>query len=67
MNLFQKAQKYTLLVEAKDKGEKIQLSSTSTLIINISDNNNNLPEFSGKTVSFIVDCYYACDILGYCF
>ncbi|XP_058619518.1 cadherin-like protein 26 isoform X3 [Onychostoma macrolepis] len=46
---YEKAQKYTLLVEAKDEGEKIQLSSTSTLIINISDNNNNLPEFSGKT------------------
>ncbi|XP_016331303.1 cadherin-like protein 26 [Sinocyclocheilus anshuiensis] len=46
---FEKAQKYTVLVEAKDKGEKIQFSSTSTLIINISDNNNNLPEFSGKT------------------
>ncbi|XP_043080824.1 cadherin-like protein 26 isoform X2 [Puntigrus tetrazona] len=46
---YEKAQKYTILVEAKDKGEKIQLSSTSTLIINISDNNNNLPEFSGKT------------------
>ncbi|XP_016418702.1 B-cadherin-like [Sinocyclocheilus rhinocerous] len=46
---FEKAQKYTVLVEAKDKGENIQFSSTSTLIINISDNNNNLPEFSGKT------------------
>ncbi|XP_026100389.1 cadherin-like protein 26 [Carassius auratus] len=45
----EKAQKYTVLVEAKDKGEKIQLSSTSTVIINISDNNNNLPEFFGKT------------------
>ncbi|XP_067228421.1 cadherin-like protein 26 [Chanodichthys erythropterus] len=46
---YEKAQKYTILVEAKDKGEKIQLSSTSTLEINILDNNNNLPEFSGKT------------------
>uniref|UniRef100_A0A9J8AQ29 Cadherin 26, tandem duplicate 2 n=1 Tax=Cyprinus carpio carpio TaxID=630221 RepID=A0A9J8AQ29_CYPCA len=46
---YEKAQKYTVLLEAKDKGKKIQLSSTSTLIINISDNNNNLPEFSGKT------------------
>uniref|UniRef100_A0A8C1EJX8 Cadherin 26, tandem duplicate 2 n=1 Tax=Cyprinus carpio carpio TaxID=630221 RepID=A0A8C1EJX8_CYPCA len=45
---YEKAQKYTVLVEAKDKGEKIQLSSTSTVIINILDNNNNLPEFSGK-------------------
>ncbi|XP_073679437.1 cadherin-like protein 26 [Garra rufa] len=46
---YEKAQKYTILVEAKDKGEKIQLSSTSKVIINIADNNNNLPEFSGKT------------------
>ncbi|XDV45491.1 hypothetical protein PO909_013581 [Leuciscus waleckii] len=46
---YEKAQKYTILVEAKDKGEKIQLSSTSTVIINILDKNNNLPEFSGKT------------------
>ncbi|XP_067302920.1 cadherin-like protein 26 [Pseudorasbora parva] len=45
---YEKAQKYTILVEAKDKGEKIQLSSTSTLIINILDGNNNLPQFSGK-------------------
>ncbi|XP_067303574.1 cadherin-like protein 26 [Pseudorasbora parva] len=45
---YEKAQKYTILVEAKDKGEKIQLSSTSTLIINISDGNNNLPEISGR-------------------
>ncbi|XP_056126668.1 cadherin-like protein 26 isoform X2 [Rhinichthys klamathensis goyatoka] len=46
---YEKAQKYTILVEAKDKGEKIQLSSTSTVIINILDQNNNLPGFSGKT------------------
>ncbi|KAK7131874.1 hypothetical protein R3I93_018440 [Phoxinus phoxinus] len=48
---YEKAQKYTILLEAKDRGEKIQLSSTGTLIINISDNNNNLPAFSGKTGS----------------
>ncbi|XP_051515748.1 cadherin-like protein 26 isoform X2 [Myxocyprinus asiaticus] len=46
---YQKAQKYEILIEAKDQGEKIQLSSTSTLIVNILDGNNNLPEFSGKT------------------
>lgn len=62
---FQKAQKYTILVEAKDKGEKIQLSSTNTVIINILDTNNNLPVFSGKTVGFILDWKFpsfdACD------
>ncbi|KAG1925183.1 cadherin-like protein [Pimephales promelas] len=48
---YEKAQTYTILVEAKDKGEKIELSSTSTVIINILDGNNNLPGFSGKTGS----------------
>ncbi|XP_051517921.1 cadherin-like protein 26 isoform X2 [Myxocyprinus asiaticus] len=46
---YEKAQKYTILVEAKDDGEKIKLSSTCTLIVKILDKNNNLPEFSGKT------------------
>ncbi|XP_056304805.1 cadherin-like protein 26 [Danio aesculapii] len=48
---YEKAQKYTILVEAKDDGEKKQFSSTSTVIINIQDGNNNLPEFTGKTGS----------------
>ncbi|KAK2885914.1 hypothetical protein Q8A67_016751 [Cirrhinus molitorella] len=46
---YEKAQTYTILVEAKDKGEKVQLSSTGTVIISVADNNNNLPQFSGKT------------------
>ncbi|TRZ00221.1 hypothetical protein DNTS_031788, partial [Danionella cerebrum] len=46
---YEKADKYIILVEAKDHGDKIQLSSTSTLIVNIIDNNNNLPVFTGQT------------------
>ncbi|XP_062315228.1 cadherin-like protein 26 isoform X1 [Osmerus eperlanus] len=47
----EKAEKYTILVEAKDRGEKVQLSSTSTVIINIEDGNNHLPVFTGHTGS----------------
>lgn len=48
----QKAQTYTILVEAKDHGEKVQLSSTSTVILNIIDKPNYPnPEFVEKTVS----------------
>ncbi|XP_078144473.1 cadherin-like protein 26 [Centroberyx gerrardi] len=46
---YEKADKYTILVEAKDRGEKIQLSSTCTVIINIEDGNNHLPVFTGQT------------------
>ncbi|XP_030623659.1 cadherin-like protein 26 [Chanos chanos] len=46
---YETAQKYTILVEAKDHGEKVQLSSTTTVIINIIDRNNHLPVFSGLT------------------
>ncbi|XP_027014954.2 cadherin-like protein 26 [Tachysurus fulvidraco] len=46
---YEKAQKYTLLIEAKDKGDKVQLSSTSTVDVNIVDQNNHLPEFTGHT------------------
>ncbi|XP_051515753.1 cadherin-like protein 26 [Myxocyprinus asiaticus] len=45
---YEDTQKYTILVEAKDHGEKVQLSSTSTVIVNVIDKNNNLPEFVGK-------------------
>ncbi|KAM3871780.1 cadherin-like protein 26 [Diretmus argenteus] len=46
---YQKAEKYTILVEAKDRGEKIQLSSTCTVTVNIEDGNNHLPVFTGQT------------------
>ncbi|XP_050952700.1 cadherin-like protein 26 [Labeo rohita] len=47
---YEKAQTYTILVEAKDHGEKVQLSSTSTVILNIIDKPNYPnPEFVEKT------------------
>nr|XP_055045359.1 cadherin-like protein 26 [Misgurnus anguillicaudatus] len=46
---YEEAQKYTILVEAKDYGEQLQLSSTGTVIVNVIDKNNHLPEFNGKT------------------
>ncbi|KAI7794589.1 cadherin-like protein 26 [Triplophysa rosa] len=48
---YEKAQKYTILVEAKDHGEAKKLSSTSTVRVKISDKNNHLPVFSGQTGS----------------
>ncbi|XP_060793185.1 cadherin-like protein 26 isoform X1 [Neoarius graeffei] len=46
---YEKAQKYTLQIEAKDHGDKVQLSSTSTVVLNIIDQNNHLPEITGHT------------------
>ncbi|KAL2103635.1 hypothetical protein ACEWY4_000503 [Coilia grayii] len=48
---YDKFQKYTVLVEAKDRGDKVQLSSTGTVIINVMDNNNHPPVFTGLTGS----------------
>ncbi|XP_056589944.1 cadherin-like protein 26 [Triplophysa dalaica] len=48
---YEKSPKYTILLEAKDHGEKKQLSSTSTVTVKISDNNNHIPEFTGQTGS----------------
>ncbi|KAG8002549.1 Cadherin-like protein 26 [Nibea albiflora] len=41
--------KYTIIVEAKDNGEKKQLSSSTTVIITIEDGNNHIPEIIGIT------------------
>ncbi|TTO15644.1 Cadherin-like protein 26 [Bagarius yarrelli] len=46
---YEKAKKYIILIEAKDKGEKVQLSSTSTVVLNVIDHNNHLPVISGHT------------------
>ncbi|XP_049318836.1 cadherin-like protein 26 [Astyanax mexicanus] len=46
---YEAAQKYTILVEAKDDGDKVKLSSTSTVIVNIIDKNNHLPVITGQT------------------
>ncbi|MCJ8741382.1 hypothetical protein PDJAM_G00069990 [Pangasius djambal] len=46
---YEKAQKYTLLIKATDNGDKVQLSSTSTVVLNIIDKNNHLPVITGHT------------------
>ncbi|KAF4096997.1 cadherin-like protein 26 [Onychostoma macrolepis] len=46
---YEEAQKYTILVEVKDHGEKLQLSSTSTVILNIMDKHDHPSEFNRKT------------------
>lgn len=48
---FQEAQRYTLLIVATDHGDKVQMSSTSTVVLNIIDKNNHPPEITGHTVS----------------
>ncbi|KAK1156199.1 cadherin-like protein 26 [Acipenser oxyrinchus oxyrinchus] len=40
---YEKAEKYVLIVEAKDEGDKIQLSSSTTVFITVEDENNNRP------------------------
>lgn len=47
----QTAGKYTIIVEAKDRGEKVQLSSSATVIVSVEDGNNHLPKFLGSAVS----------------
>ncbi|XP_060898385.1 cadherin-like protein 26 isoform X2 [Labrus mixtus] len=42
---------YRLLVEAKDNGDVISLSSSTTVLIRVQDGNNHLPTISGQTGS----------------
>ncbi|KAK2862497.1 hypothetical protein Q5P01_002030 [Channa striata] len=44
------ASMYTLLVEAKDHGEVVSLSSSTTVVIHVQDGNNHLPTISGQTI-----------------
>uniref|UniRef100_A0A3Q1FVE7 Cadherin 27 n=1 Tax=Acanthochromis polyacanthus TaxID=80966 RepID=A0A3Q1FVE7_9TELE len=44
------AEMFTVLVEAKDHGEVISLSSSTTVVIHVQDGNNHLPVISGQTV-----------------
>ncbi|KAM9350587.1 cadherin-like protein 26 isoform 2-T2 [Symphorus nematophorus] len=46
---YESAEKYTIIVEAKDHGEKKKLSSSCTVIINIEDGNNHIPVITGQT------------------
>ncbi|XP_035805438.2 cadherin-like protein 26 isoform X2 [Amphiprion ocellaris] len=43
------AEMFTVLVEAKDHGEVISLSSSTTVVIHVQDGNNHLPVISGQT------------------
>ncbi|XP_040890662.1 cadherin-like protein 26 [Toxotes jaculatrix] len=43
------AQMFTILVEAKDHGEVVSLSSSATVVIHVQDGNNHLPTISGQT------------------
>ncbi|XP_068997580.1 cadherin-like protein 26 isoform X1 [Embiotoca jacksoni] len=43
------AEKYTILVEAKDHGKPMVLSSTGTVTVNIEDGNNHLPVITQQT------------------
>ncbi|RXN02782.1 cadherin 26 [Labeo rohita] len=45
---YDKAKQYTVLVEAKDKGRP-PMSSTATVILDITDSNSHPPEFSSAT------------------
>ncbi|XP_024126911.1 cadherin-like protein 26 isoform X1 [Oryzias melastigma] len=43
------SEKFTILVEAKDHGDVISLSSSTTVVIHVLDGNNHLPIISGQT------------------
>lgn len=42
---------FTIVVEAKDHGEVVSLSSSTTVVVHVQDGNNHLPSISGQTVS----------------
>ncbi|XP_029946753.1 cadherin-like protein 26 [Salarias fasciatus] len=46
---YEAAKRVIVLVEAKDHGEVISLSSSTTVVINVKDGNNHLPVISGQT------------------
>lgn len=45
------AEKYTIKLEAKDRGVEVQHSSSATITVLVEDGNNHLPEFLGSAVS----------------
>ncbi|XP_056588579.1 cadherin-like protein 26 isoform X2 [Triplophysa dalaica] len=51
---YEEARQYTILVEAKDHGKEVQLSSTGTVIVNVIDKNNHQPEITGKPQGSVV-------------
>lgn len=47
------AGKYTIIAEAKDRGAKVQLSSSATITVTVEDGNNHLPKFLETSVSLL--------------
>ncbi|XP_068576336.1 cadherin-like protein 26 [Cebidichthys violaceus] len=45
------AEMFTVVVEAKDHGDVVSLSSSTTVVIYVQDGNNHLPTISGQTGS----------------
>ncbi|XP_053171459.1 cadherin-like protein 26 [Scomber japonicus] len=43
------AEMFTVLVEAKDHGEVVSLSSSTTVVVHVQDGNNHLPSIIGQT------------------
>uniref|UniRef100_A0A3P9LG49 Cadherin 27 n=1 Tax=Oryzias latipes TaxID=8090 RepID=A0A3P9LG49_ORYLA len=43
------SKKFTILVEAKDHGDVVSLSSSTTVVIHVLDGNNHLPIITGQT------------------
>ncbi|XP_067098979.1 cadherin-like protein 26 [Osmerus mordax] len=48
---YEATENYTLVVKAQDHGEVVSLSSLTTVIINVQDENNHLPTITGYTGS----------------
>ncbi|XP_044079630.1 cadherin-like protein 26 [Siniperca chuatsi] len=48
---YEVAETFTVLVEAKDHGEVVSLSSSTSVVIHVQDGNNHLPSISGLTGS----------------
>ncbi|TNN30101.1 Cadherin-like protein 26 [Liparis tanakae] len=44
---------FTVVVEAKDHGDVVSLSSSTTVVIHVEGGNNHLPTISGHTVSLV--------------
>ncbi|XP_059185589.1 cadherin-like protein 26 [Centropristis striata] len=45
------AERFTMVVEAKDHGDVVSLSSSTTVVIRVEDGNNHVPTISGTTGS----------------
>ncbi|XP_041638553.1 cadherin-like protein 26 [Cheilinus undulatus] len=48
---YEAAEMFTVMIEAKDHGEVVSLSSSTTVLIHVQDGNNHLPTISGHTGS----------------